>query len=363
MKNAKIFLASLIYCVAAEAGSVISSIIALYNNGGNLQMGQSFIDYLSLLNTGSDTNYVSVLFQIAYAVLILAPLTIGLSRYIADVLRGEKAVGLFSFYKTPSMYLGCAKIVLATNIVTYIANFLPTGGILKLILQICGIIYSLFIFFAEFYYALNPDEGAAAAVERSFALSDGHKAGIFGMTLLVGLIQCIYFISLFVPVIAAAIISLPLSALVIFASNRLLVPYACGIINGDTEEQEYEGEPVTEPLSDDEIYVEDKSFGGIISEEFEYPEDIDIIPLIEKMDISYSVIADYDVRKKFRQLYKKACEEVVDFESYEGGRICTLEDECECSDHYLTLRLTLQRDSDSAPYKLTLETEEQHDMA
>lgn len=130
----------------------------------------------------------------------------------------------------------------------------------------------------------------------------------------------------------------------------------------DTADNEYNDDMVTEPLSDDEIYVEDKGFGGIISEEFEYPEDVDIISLIEKMDISYSVIDDYEVRKKFRKMFDKACEEVVDFESYAGGRICTLEDECECTEHYLTLRLTLQRDGDDAPYKLTLETEEQNDM-
>lgn len=362
MKNAKIFLASLIYCVAAEAGSIISSIIALYHNGGNLQMEQSFWDYLTLLN-GSGTYFVSELFEIAYVVLILAPLTIGLTRYIADVLRGEETVGLFSFYKTPSKYLGSIIVVLAANIISDNVSFLPISNIyIKLIVQSLSIIYDLFIFLAVYYYALYPEEGAVKAIKSSFALSKGHKVGIFGMTMLAGLISCIYFITLFVPVIAAVIISLPLNAVVIFASNRLLVPYACRLIDGDTEEQEYEGEPVTEPMSDDEIYVEDKSFGGIISEEFEYPENIDIISIIEKMDISFSVIDDYDVRKKFRRLYKEACEEVVDFESYEGGRSCTLEDECECNDRYLTLRLTLQRAGDNSPYKLTLETEEQYDL-
>lgn len=144
-----------------------------------------------------------------------------------------------------------------------------------------------------------------------------------------------------------------------------IIKYLSSVIHHSTSydnnasENEYEGEPVTEPLSDDEIYTEDKGFGGMISEKFEYPEDVDIISIIEKMDISYSVIDDYEVRKKFRRLYKEACEEVADFESYAGGRICTLEDECECTDRYLTLRLTLQRDGDYAPYKLTLETIEQ----
>lgn len=132
--------------------------------------------------------------------------------------------------------------------------------------------------------------------------------------------------------------------------------------NDDTADNEYNDEPVTEPLSDDEIYTEDKTFSGIISANFEYADSVDIISLIEKMDISYSVIDDYEVRKKFRKMFDKACEEVVDFESYAGGRVCTLEDECECTEHYLTLRLTLQRAGDDVPYKLTLETEEQNDM-
>ena len=69
--------------------------------------------------------------------------------------------------------------------------------------------------------------------------------------------------------------------------------------------------------------------------------------------LPYDFRCYFDTRRAFVRAFEKCREEVVDFESYEGGRKAEYSESFEYDDHDVTIDFTLSRSGNNAPYIFT----------
>ena len=88
-----------------------------------------------------------------------------------------------------------------------------------------------------------------------------------------------------------------------------------------------------------------------------YPRDIyrlDTNALLESVEaLPYEFRCYYDTRRAFAKELEKCREEVTGYASYKGGRSASDSRSFEYDGYMVTIDITLSKDSDASPYKLT----------
>jgi len=72
-------------------------------------------------------------------------------------------------------------------------------------------------------------------------------------------------------------------------------------------------------------------------------------------ELPYDFRCYFDTRKMISRAYRNCREEIVDFESYEGGRSAAFTDSFDYDGHDVTLDITFSRAGDRAPYVFTVD--------
>ena len=117
----------------------------------------------------------------------------------------------------------------------------------------------------------------------------------------------------------------------------------------------YDEDEVDELITDSELYVEAPPLESTVVTVT--PKDIyriDMAAVLENIaELPYEFRCYLDTRRAFTKAFEQCREEIVGYESYEGGRSAEYSAGFGYDDHDITIDFTLSRDSDGSPYRFT----------
>ncbi len=385
----KTFLPIVVCCAAISAvGKAMECLAAfLYQfvSDDTTAKMMSFTDYVAMLNE-SDNWYNN--FWAVLVLLLVSPLYIGLYRFCFARLRDEKPKKstLFAFYKSPRKFFGAfvarnlsgvavgiALAVISITIVAFLQFAAKDYGtesaetlmamITQFILFAAVAAVTPFFWFAEYGYALFPDEGVVQAARDSFAMARRCWLKIFGILTLTAVINYAFAALIFElgtyfkPIELLAFVSTAVTMWIgVTFSHALLAGEKLKAESADEREEENEDDLIVKPY---DFFIEaDTRFTDSKTIEAEAIREVDILAVLDEMNLADEVKTNWSVRRKLKRLFDDLAFEVGEYVSYEGGREISGSDIEELDERELELSVEISRGSDSEPFTAVISISE-----
>lgn len=380
----KIFLVILIFCTAFAAFDWLiewlMSLVYWHFVDEQILLKANILEYLSMLDNAN--NWFTVLMSLIGS-LIFAPSTMGLYCFCFARLRGEnpKIRSLFDFYTSPKRFFGsfvaknlvAAAVAVATVIITLTFGLFFTFAaedsgsaaavvgatmLVGAISAVVTVIIMLFFFFAEYGYALFPEDGVINAVRNSFAMAKRYWLRTVGIIALCGAVNYV-FSALFHRLAFFDMLSfIPTSV-----TTWIGVTFVHYVLSGDKPkaeskqaDEETEDDLVVKPY---DFFIEaDTRFTDSKSFEAEAIRDVDILAVLDEMNLADEVKTNWGIKRKLKRLFDDLAFEVGEYVTYEGGREISGTEIEELDERELEISVEISRGSDSEPFTAVVSVSE-----